>query len=49
MNSRKWKHELPASIQSRIDYFINDLINANANGKHLVLGKGQQKRHSVTK
>lgn len=47
MNSRKWKHELPASIQSRIDYFINDLINANANGKHLVLGKRPTKNDIV--
>lgn len=47
MNSRKWKHELPTSIQSRIDYFINDLINANANGKHLVLGKRPTKNDIV--
>ncbi|MCC4238113.1 quorum-sensing autoinducer CAI-1 synthase [Vibrio anguillarum] len=47
MNSRKWKHELPASIQSRIDYFINDLINTNANGKHLVLGKRPTKNDIV--
>nr|WP_301068038.1 alpha-hydroxyketone-type quorum-sensing autoinducer synthase [Vibrio aestuarianus] len=39
MNTNKWKCSLPTFIQSRIDYFINDLINSNDNGKHLVLGK----------
>ncbi|WP_346780433.1 alpha-hydroxyketone-type quorum-sensing autoinducer synthase [Vibrio sp. 1180_3] len=39
MNTKKWKCDLPTFIQSRIDYFINDLVNNNNNGKHLVLGK----------
>ncbi|MFM2485292.1 alpha-hydroxyketone-type quorum-sensing autoinducer synthase [Celerinatantimonas yamalensis] len=31
--------ELPDFIQSRIDFYVDDLIKANKNGKHLVLGQ----------
>lgn len=31
--------QLPEFIQQRLDLFINDLIDSNNNGKHLVLGK----------
>lgn len=33
------KKQLPEFIQQRLDLFINDLIDSNNNGKHLVLGK----------
>lgn len=42
MNTNAKFHHLPDFIQRRLDFFIHDLLHANRNGKHLVLGQRPQ-------
>ena len=42
MNTLNHYPPLPDFINKKINFYLDDLINTNKNGKHLVLGKRPQ-------